>query len=248
MERDLVALSLDDEEEEILHIQKESNSGMVEEYLCLAGNFLIACVIHFPAMRSTMANLWHPDGKDPLKVPLIFVNFWVQIHEVPPGFFFEALTRQIGDFTGKILEYDGSNLGKGNLSLRAQSKKALAMNSVWLRDDGDEIQKSSIKGREFGRCNWEVSDVEVGSSKIHEQIDMEHDGEDGAIEGGDGKKRPRIEDDRSLVGEEISALVLRNNRGLKKICCYRWLPRGKPTGRNKNNKLECPWIGESTGC
>ncbi|MBA0761114.1 hypothetical protein Gotri_023802, partial [Gossypium trilobum] len=129
------------------------------------------------------------------------------------------------------LGFEAAEMG-WNLSLRAQSKKTLAMNSVWLRDDGDEIQRSSIKGREFGRCNWEVkdrrcsrnffnlilrvnlegnlnwvSDVEVGSSKIHEQIDMEHDGEDGAIEGGDGKKRPRREDDRSLVGEEISAII-----------------------------------------
>ncbi|KAK5843278.1 hypothetical protein PVK06_005730 [Gossypium arboreum] len=60
MERDLAALSLNDEKEEIMHIQKKSDLGMVEEYSCLARCFLTASVIHFPVMRSTMANLWHP--------------------------------------------------------------------------------------------------------------------------------------------------------------------------------------------
>ncbi|MBA0772276.1 hypothetical protein Gotri_007685 [Gossypium trilobum] len=130
MERDLAVLSLDDEEEEIMHIQKELDSGMKEVEFCLAGCFLTTSVIHFLAIRSTMANLLHPvkgvqildlgekrflfrfyykmdlervlkgspwafnnhllmlhrlrDGEDPLKVPLIFANFLVQIHEVLP--------------------------------------------------------------------------------------------------------------------------------------------------------------------
>ncbi|KAG8496270.1 hypothetical protein CXB51_009228 [Gossypium anomalum] len=61
--------------------------------------------------------------EDPLKVPLVFANFWVQIHEVPLGYFSEPLARQIGDFFGKFLEYDGANLGKrlGNhLCVRVQ--------------------------------------------------------------------------------------------------------------------------------
>ncbi|KAH1122464.1 hypothetical protein J1N35_005624, partial [Gossypium stocksii] len=158
MERNLVALSLDDEEEENMHIQKEPDSGMEEDELCLVGCFLTRSVIYFPAMRSTMTNLWHPvkgvqisdlrenrflfrfyhrmdlervlkgstwtfnnhlsmlhhlrDGEDPLKVPLISVNFWVQIHEVPLRFFSKALGRQIGDFLENFLKYDGSNMGK----------------------------------------------------------------------------------------------------------------------------------------
>ncbi|MBA0643755.1 hypothetical protein Goklo_028017 [Gossypium klotzschianum] len=134
------------------------NSVFVEIDLCLVGCFLTASVIHFPAMRSTMANLWHPvkraqildlgeemflfkffhkmdlervlkgspwtfnnhllmlhwleKKEDPLKVPLIFVCFWVQIHEVPPGFYIETLTRQIEGFLGNFLEFDGTNLGK----------------------------------------------------------------------------------------------------------------------------------------
>ncbi|MBA0743529.1 hypothetical protein Gogos_006196, partial [Gossypium gossypioides] len=37
MERDLAVLSLDDEEEEIMHIQKELDSGMEEVEFCLTG-------------------------------------------------------------------------------------------------------------------------------------------------------------------------------------------------------------------
>ncbi|KAG8497159.1 hypothetical protein CXB51_008376 [Gossypium anomalum] len=257
---DDVIVIKDDEEEEIIHIQKESDSDIVEEYLCLTGCFLTANIIHFPAMRSTMANLWHSvkgvqisdlgekrflfrffhimdlervlkgspwtfnnhllilhqlmDGDDPLKVPLIYTNFWVQIHEIPLRFFSEALARQIGGFIGKFIEYDGhsdsfchSNMELGfevtemgwNLSIRAQSRRALAMNRVNLERN----------------LNW-VSNVEVGSSKIHEQTEIEHDGKDGVIEGGDGKKRPRREDDRSLMREETSSLVLIRRRGLEK--------------------------------
>lgn len=145
-------------------------------------------------------------GENQLKIPLVFVPFWVQIHDVPVGLFSENLAIQLGNFTGVFLEYDASNLGKENrnymrvrvqldvwkplkrkkqvlcngirsyvmfkyerlslfffycgrlgynnsfceikmmagadteelgwdLSLRAQSRRALSMNSIWLRED-----------------------------------------------------------------------------------------------------------------
>ncbi|MBA0793528.1 hypothetical protein Gohar_017928 [Gossypium harknessii] len=53
-------------------------------------------------------------GEVPLKVPLIFTPFWVQIHDVPIGLFSEKLAIQLGNFIGVFLEYDISNLGKEN--------------------------------------------------------------------------------------------------------------------------------------
>ncbi|MBA0805993.1 hypothetical protein Gohar_005470 [Gossypium harknessii] len=53
-------------------------------------------------------------GEDPLKVPLIFTPFWVQIHDVPIGLFSEMLAIQLGNFIGVFPEYDTSNLGKEN--------------------------------------------------------------------------------------------------------------------------------------
>ncbi|KAG8493752.1 hypothetical protein CXB51_011229 [Gossypium anomalum] len=147
-------------------------------------------------------------GEDPLKVPLIYTPFWVQIHDVPARLFSEKLAAQLGNFLGSFLGYDGANLGKENrnymciraqidirrplkrkkqvlfngicsyvrfkyehlslfcfycgrlghndsfckakmllgvefaelgwdLSVRAQSRRALSMNSVWLREEND---------------------------------------------------------------------------------------------------------------
>ncbi|KAG8497286.1 hypothetical protein CXB51_008550 [Gossypium anomalum] len=168
-ERGFAALSLDDEEEEVVQVQKGPDPVYEKEELCLVGCFLTASVIHFPVMRNTMANIWHPvkgvqisdlgektflfrffhrmdlervlkgslwsfntylilvhhlgEGEDLLKVPLIFANSWVQIHDVPPGYFSKALARQMRDFIGKFLEYDGTNLGRrvqNHLHIRIQ--------------------------------------------------------------------------------------------------------------------------------
>ncbi|MBA0729878.1 hypothetical protein Golax_020488 [Gossypium laxum] len=53
-------------------------------------------------------------GEDPLKIPLVYVPFWVQIHDVPIGLFSESLARLLGNFIGVFLEYDGSDLRNRN--------------------------------------------------------------------------------------------------------------------------------------
>ncbi|MFQ6620044.1 hypothetical protein Gotur_000817, partial [Gossypium turneri] len=60
MEREFAGLSLEEEEDEILQVQIEADTGSETEVLQLVGCFLTASIVHFPAMRSTMANLWHP--------------------------------------------------------------------------------------------------------------------------------------------------------------------------------------------
>ncbi|MBA0550556.1 hypothetical protein Golob_021494, partial [Gossypium lobatum] len=60
MESEFVGLSLDEEEEEILQVQNDSDPVSEEEILSLVGCFLTASIIHYAAMKSTMANLWHP--------------------------------------------------------------------------------------------------------------------------------------------------------------------------------------------
>ncbi|MFQ6636684.1 hypothetical protein Gotur_013469 [Gossypium turneri] len=96
------------------------------------------------------------EGEDPPKVPLIYTWFWVQVHGVPLGFYFEGIAWQLRDFIGKFLEYDTKSLERGlqsymrvrveidiwmakreevvdmgwDLSLRAQSRRTLAMNST----------------------------------------------------------------------------------------------------------------------
>ncbi|XP_017256434.1 uncharacterized protein LOC108225991 [Daucus carota subsp. sativus] len=50
-----------------------------------------------------------PSGEEPLKVPLWFMNIWVQIHNLPSGFMSEAVGKQLGDFFGEFLMYDAKN-------------------------------------------------------------------------------------------------------------------------------------------
>lgn len=47
-----------------------------------------------------------PEGHDPLKVPLWWLNIWIQVHDLPSGFMSEAVGRQLGDFFGEFLSYE----------------------------------------------------------------------------------------------------------------------------------------------
>ncbi|PPR99668.1 hypothetical protein GOBAR_AA21002 [Gossypium barbadense] len=49
-------------------------------------------------------------------------------------------TVQLGNFLREFLEYDRSDIGKENrnyMRIRAQSRRALSMNSIWLREEGE---------------------------------------------------------------------------------------------------------------
>lgn len=50
-----------------------------------------------------------PPGEDPLKIPLWFLNIWIQIHELLSGFISETVGKQLGNFFGEILLYDEKN-------------------------------------------------------------------------------------------------------------------------------------------
>ncbi|MBA0880148.1 hypothetical protein Goshw_004099 [Gossypium schwendimanii] len=60
MEDELAQLSINKEEEDAIHIQIDPGSERGGEIFQLVDCFLTASIIHFPPMKSTMANLWHP--------------------------------------------------------------------------------------------------------------------------------------------------------------------------------------------
>ncbi|KAH1073600.1 hypothetical protein J1N35_025928 [Gossypium stocksii] len=60
MKKEFAELTLDEEEEVVLEAKVEPNLEKEERTFRLVGCFLIANVIHFPAMKSTMENPWHP--------------------------------------------------------------------------------------------------------------------------------------------------------------------------------------------
>ncbi|MBA0604942.1 hypothetical protein Godav_017565 [Gossypium davidsonii] len=147
MEKELANLSLDDEEEEILQAITDPGLETKRVEFCLVGCFLTASVFHFPRMRSTMANLWHPVERVQIlelgEKQFFFRFFSYDIHRVPTGFFNGVLERQLGDFLRKYVEYDSFEVVEmgWDLSLRGQSRRALAMNNVWVREGGEEAKK-----------------------------------------------------------------------------------------------------------
>ncbi|MFQ6622538.1 hypothetical protein Gotur_001981 [Gossypium turneri] len=108
----MVSLNLEGGEEEgvLLPIDLELQSSKHKYYL--VGGFFTMSVVHFSAMKNTMANLWHPlkgvqksnigarrflfrffheididrNSEDPMQVLLVSTAFWVQVHDLPPGF------------------------------------------------------------------------------------------------------------------------------------------------------------------
>ncbi|MBA0664005.1 hypothetical protein Goklo_004081, partial [Gossypium klotzschianum] len=206
-------------------------------------------------------------GEDPLKIPLVFVPFWVQIHDVPVGLFSENLAIQLGNFIGVFLEYDASNLGKENrnymrirvqidvrkplrrkkqarmmmgvdiiemgwdLSLRAPSRRALAMNSIWLREEGESKSEGSwMENRTVGLSSrdgdlkWskkksidsilgfslEGEGPSVGQWKdklgsFQGKVAMEYDVEDETLIGEEGIKRNRVEMEDTILLSSAAA-------------------------------------------
>lgn len=48
-------------------------------------------------------------GEDPTKVVLNEVESWIQIYDLPSGYMFESIGKQLGNFFGKFVMYDPSN-------------------------------------------------------------------------------------------------------------------------------------------
>lgn len=48
-------------------------------------------------------------GEDPTKVPLVEVDIWVQIYDLPVGLMSETVGKQLGNFFGSFLQYDSNN-------------------------------------------------------------------------------------------------------------------------------------------
>ncbi|MBA0708018.1 hypothetical protein Golax_020012, partial [Gossypium laxum] len=174
LERGFVALSLDDEEEEeyrhrtglIWFLRKRNSIWMDLERVQKRSPW---------TSNNHLLMLHHLRKKEYLlKVPLIFANFWVQIHEVPPGERVRKSSMCEGSVGCKVIfeeEEEGHSDSycqantelrfeiakmRWDLSLRDQSRHALAMNSVWLKEDGGDVKRRSFyEGSNLRRRNWE---------------------------------------------------------------------------------------------
>lgn len=50
---------------------------------------------------------------DPLETPLLKARFWVQIHNLPAGFYSELMAKQFGVFIREFMEYDAKFVATG---------------------------------------------------------------------------------------------------------------------------------------
>lgn len=62
MEDSMANLSLEDIEEDSIQLGIESADTDTSYENCFVGRFLTSSIVHFQAMRSTLANVWHPIG------------------------------------------------------------------------------------------------------------------------------------------------------------------------------------------
>ncbi|MBA0572022.1 hypothetical protein Golob_002388, partial [Gossypium lobatum] len=169
----LTGLTLEEEEDEILQIQIDAETNGQVEVLQLVECFLTASIVHFPAMRSTMENLWHPVRG-------------VQISDLgEKSDSFCEIKMAVGVET-KEMGWD--------LSIRAQSRRAQMITSVWLREEGK------------GTGNW--------SGNLENSL-MEHDLKDEVIVGEEGKRRNRREMKDALAKEETNVLAERSRRAVE---------------------------------
>ncbi|MBA0742166.1 hypothetical protein Gogos_015250 [Gossypium gossypioides] len=240
METELAGLTLNEEEEAVLQIQLEPNTEREARDFRLVGCFLTASIIHFPTMKSTMANLWHPvrgvqirdlgekrflfqffhvmDMDRVLKESPWTFNNHLLFHDVPTGFFSENLAMQLGNFIGKFMDYDRSNLGKENqnfmrirvqIDIRRPLKRKKQEGKGKL---GGNREDSRVLGNslfDVGKKSGCVKAIDLvlgfnlegrssfsgqwGENSLADQVQtaMDHDLEYGVLIGDEGKKRAK---------------------------------------------------------
>lgn len=108
METEFAGLTLE-EEDEIIQIQSDAKTNREVKALQLVGCFLTASIVHYPAMGSTMASLWHPVRG-------------VQIRDLGEKMMVAGVeTKEMG----------------WDLSIKAQSRRTQMMTSVWLGEENE---------------------------------------------------------------------------------------------------------------
>lgn len=85
-----------------------------------------------------------PTGEDPVKVPLWWLNIWIQIHDLPNGFMSEAAGIQLGNFFGEFTAYDPKNNNSiwrecMRIKIRLDVRKPLKRKKKIKRKNGTEF-------------------------------------------------------------------------------------------------------------
>lgn len=83
-------------------------------------------------------------GEDPTRVPLVEVDFWVQIHDLPVGYMSEVVGKQLGNFFGQFLQYDTKNNSSiwrefMRLRIRIDVRRPLKRRKKICKKDNSEV-------------------------------------------------------------------------------------------------------------
>ncbi|MBA0785720.1 hypothetical protein Gotri_025374, partial [Gossypium trilobum] len=266
MEYVLANLRLVDDEEETI----QEDVAVVENFpqFCLVGRCLTDSVVHFPSLRNTMADLWHPIGgicitdigekqylfqffhevniamvlvgtpwffnnhllilkrisygDNPAVLELNSTEFWVQVHDLPPGLMSESMAVQLENINWEAMtayarfKYEKlslfyficGKLGHGrlrieplkivfgwDLSIRAVVRCRDTETSKWLRTtDGFQCSTESLQNAAGGKKNWRTwgEDGSVSIGLGKGSMDCALEVENDPIAIMKGKKRQRV--------------------------------------------------------
>ncbi|MBA0729735.1 hypothetical protein Golax_022957 [Gossypium laxum] len=242
---------LDDEEEAIQEIEGVVSTAY---QFCLVGRCLTDSIIHFPSLRNTMADLWHPiggicitewRGENSAAMELNLTEFWVQVHDLQPGLMNVSMAKQFGDFCGNFIEYD-TFIPTLGLQMFLRICVCLDVTALLKRKKKVLIGKMMCINENFAGVNHEFS--------INEGKDLR-----GNVR---GVKPPGLWNwSRMRRMTQLLCWKGKNGRELGKVHGFLWiiswdqviwifrLALGtSAAGSNENTKLERSWLGETTNC
>ncbi|MBA0827289.1 hypothetical protein Goarm_012076 [Gossypium armourianum] len=239
---------IDDEEEEIQEIVGVETFAY---QFYLVGRCLTDSVVHFPSLRNTMADLWHPIGG-------------ISITDLgEKRFKYEKLSLlcficgRLGhgeSFCPLRLQIEPSNITFGwDLSLRVATRRRNVMDSRWLRTaDGIPCNLDNLGNFNQGNLSYEGNVLGrnvrggIGSQNINPNLRQAGSGkykESSSYNLGYGGGDVRM----VAVGAGYGTMDLLSNEEEDPIALVEALET-RAVELNENPKLERSWVGETTIC
>ncbi|PPD95929.1 hypothetical protein GOBAR_DD07047 [Gossypium barbadense] len=131
------------------------------------------------------------EGVNPAVVELKFTEFWIQVHDLPPGSMNESMAKQFGSFSGKFLEYETSVPTLGTqIFLRTR---------VCL-----DLGTENYDGSRRDRSGYDGGDVQMGADgAVYGSLELVSSEEDDPIALLEGKKRQRMGESSRMPLETI---------------------------------------------